>query len=117
MACEEILVHTHDAGTGLGASFSPDPQLAERLLPRLFPWLDPSAGPGSGRSAGPGAGPSGGPGSGRSAGPGPDPWATLLWANGRIDLPGRPHRASWRWRCAPLAEWNGRPPATAAPAL
>jgi hypothetical protein len=37
------------------------------------------------------------------SGPGPDPWATLLWANGRMDLPGGPRQASWRWHCAPLA--------------
>ena len=37
MACDEILVHTYDAGTGLEESFSLDPRLARRLLRRLFP--------------------------------------------------------------------------------
>jgi uncharacterized protein (TIGR03083 family) len=83
MGCDEILVHTRDAGTGLGAEFSPDPALAGRVLARLFPWYEPV----------------------------PDPWTALLHANGRIDLPGRertPER--WQWHCAPLAEWDGTVP-------
>jgi hypothetical protein len=40
--------------------FSPDPDIAGRVLGRLFPWHDP----------------------------GNDPWQTLLWANDRVDLPG-----------------------------
>jgi hypothetical protein len=39
-----------------------------------------------------------------------DPWQTLLWANGRIDLPGRRNQAAWAWHCAPIAEWDGTPP-------
>ncbi len=53
------------------------------------------------------------PGSGRVS----DQWATLLRANGRIDLPGWPRQGSWRWPCAPLADLNGQPPVTAPPAL
>lgn len=64
MACDEILVHTHDAGTGLEADFRPSAALAARVLTRLFPWHEP----------------------------GDDPWTTLLWANGRLDLPGAPGR-------------------------
>lgn len=83
MACDEILVHTRDAGTGLGAEFRPDQALAGAVLARLFPWYQPD----------------------------PDPWTALLHANGRIDLPGRPHQANrWRWHCAPLADWNGTEP-------
>jgi Mycothiol maleylpyruvate isomerase N-terminal domain len=82
MACDEILVHTRDAGTGLGESFRPDPGLAGLVLTRLFPWQDPV----------------------------PDPWAALLHANGRIELPGRPRRQSWTWHCAPLDEWDGAVP-------
>jgi hypothetical protein len=84
MACDELLVHTDDAARGLGRRFSPEPALAARTLARLFPWHE-----------------SGG-----------DPWQTLLWANGRVDLPGRPNQEGWQWHCAPLAEWNGKPPAS-----
>lgn len=83
ITCDEILVHTRDAGTGLGAAFVPDEKLAGRVLARLFPWYDPV----------------------------PDTWTALLHANGRIDLPGRgrpPKR--WQWHSAPLAEWDGTVP-------
>ncbi len=82
MACDEMLVHTDDAARGLGLRLEPDRDLAGRVLARLFTWHRPD----------------------------PDPWQTLLWANGRIDLPGRPSQANWRWHCAPLSEWDGRPP-------
>jgi hypothetical protein len=84
MACDEILVHTYDAGTGLKADFRPEAALAARVLARLFPWYEP----------------------------GDDPWITLLWANGRLDLPGAPRPRRWRWHCAPIAEWDGTVPAT-----
>jgi hypothetical protein len=41
-------------------------------------------------------------------------WTTLpalLWANGRVALPGHPRQARWRWHCAPLEEWDGVNPA------
>jgi uncharacterized protein (TIGR03083 family) len=82
MACDELLVHTYDAAQGLGLPFSADPTLAGRVLARLFPWHEI----------------------------GNDPWATLLWANGRIDLPGRPDQRGWQWHPAPLTEWTGRAP-------
>jgi uncharacterized protein (TIGR03083 family) len=81
MACDELLVHTDDAARGLGLRFSPDPDVTERVLRRLFPWHDP----------------------------GDDPWQTLLWANDRVDLPGRPSQKGWTWHCAPLADWDGKP--------
>ena len=81
MACDELLVHTDDAARGLGTRFAPETALAGRVLARLFPWHDPGA----------------------------DPWQTLLWAQGRIDLPGRPDQTGWIWHCAPLAEWDGLP--------
>ncbi|MDU0289419.1 maleylpyruvate isomerase N-terminal domain-containing protein [Saccharothrix longispora] len=74
MGCDEMLVHTHDAGRGLGAVFAPDPALPAAVLRRLFPDVPP----------------------------GDDPMAALLWANGRVPLGGRPRREEWRWRCAPL---------------
>ncbi|MFF7250091.1 maleylpyruvate isomerase N-terminal domain-containing protein [Embleya sp. NPDC008237] len=79
MACDEILVHTHDALRGLDAEFVPPAALARATVERLFPWAPAH----------------------------PDPWQTLLWANGRTDLPGHPHQTHWRWHCAPLAEWTG----------
>jgi uncharacterized protein (TIGR03083 family) len=83
MACDEILVHTRDAGTGLGAQFVPEAALAGAVLARLFPWYEPV----------------------------PDPWTALLHANGRIDLPGRPHQHErWRWHCVPLSGWDGTVP-------
>ncbi len=84
MACDEILVHGDDAARGLGVRFEPDRQLAARVVARLFPW--------------------------HSLGPDDDPWQTLLWANGRVDLEGRPHQGRWRWHCEPLSEWDGSAP-------
>lgn len=84
MGCDEILVHTRDAGTGLGADFVPDAKLAGRVLGRLFPWYEPV----------------------------PDPWTALLHANGRIELPDRPRQPKrWRWHSAPLTDWDGTVPA------
>jgi uncharacterized protein (TIGR03083 family) len=82
MACDELLIHGDDAARALGLGFAPDRELAARVLARLFPWHDA----------------------------GPDPWRTLLWANGRVDLPGLPGQQGWQWHCAPLADWNGAPP-------
>lgn len=84
MACDELLIHGDDAARGLHASFAPDPELAADVLARLYPW--------------------------HAAGAGDDPWRLLLWANGRIDLPGRTHQDGWRWHCEPLAEWDGTAP-------
>lgn len=82
MGCDELLVHTHDAAQGLGLDFTPDHDLAAQVLARLFPWAEA----------------------------GEDPWWTLLWANGRLDLPERPQQRGWQWHCAPLAEWDGTSP-------
>jgi hypothetical protein len=81
MACDELLVHTDDAARGLGLGFEPDRDRVARVLRRLFPWA-PTDG---------------------------DPWASLRWANGRIELHGRPRLQGWSWHCAPLDEWDGRP--------
>lgn len=82
MACDELLVHTRDAARALGEEFLAEGELAARVLSRLFPWHEPDG----------------------------DPWRHLLWANGRIELPGQPGQQGWQWHCAPLAEWNGSPP-------
>jgi uncharacterized protein (TIGR03083 family) len=87
MGCTEMLVHANDIARGLGLALAPPPDLAARVLGRLFPWAPQDA----------------------------DPWATLLWACGRAPLGDRPRQApDWYWHCAPLSEWDGqvrkRPP-------
>lgn len=82
MACDEMLIHTDDAARGLETRFAPPPDLADRVLRRLFPWVAP----------------------------GPDPWAQLRWANGRIELDGQDRLSGWAWHCAPLDEWDGTTP-------
>ncbi|MFI1198252.1 maleylpyruvate isomerase N-terminal domain-containing protein [Streptomyces sp. NPDC020883] len=69
MGIVETLVHTHDLAAGLGLDWEPPAEVCARVLARLFP--DVPAGPA--------------------------PWPTLLWATGRIALPGRPRRTDWRW--------------------
>lgn len=36
MSCDELLIHTDDAGRGLGLAFAPDPTLCAGVLARLF---------------------------------------------------------------------------------
>jgi hypothetical protein len=84
MACDELLIHGDDAARGQGMRLTPPPGLAARVLARLFPWHPADR----------------------------DPWDVLLWAKGRIDLPGLPKQREWRWHCAPLAEWDGHAPVT-----
>jgi uncharacterized protein (TIGR03083 family) len=85
MACDELLVHAADAAAGLGRSFRGDERMASEVLARLYPWHTVDG----------------------------DPWETLLWANGRVELPGRPFQTRWRWHCEPLSEWDGSAPAAA----
>jgi len=74
MACDELLIHGHDLAAGLGLGFDAPPGLPRRVLGRLFP----------------------------EAPSGADPWTTLLWANGRADLPGVARRGpDWTWQAAP----------------
>ncbi len=80
MGCDEILVHTYDAASGLAVAFEPSGDLCARVVTRLFPWAPADE----------------------------DPWTTLLWANGRVALGQRARlSADWYWHCAPLAEWDG----------
>ncbi|WP_200304081.1 GNAT family N-acetyltransferase [Streptomyces adelaidensis] len=96
MGVAEVLLHTYDIAEGLGtttgagpetgpevgtetgpglagatgAAYAPPPVgLCESVLARLFPHVRP----------------------------GDDPWATLLWATGRGELPGRAPVTEWRW--------------------
>lgn len=81
MACDEILVHGLEIAATVGATFQPDPDLVQRVVARLFPWT-PDVG---------------------------SPLDKLLWANGRLELPGHPRLDSfWYWWCRPLSEWDGR---------
>jgi hypothetical protein len=77
MGITELLVHGHDVAHGLGASFQVEPGLAGRVLARLFP---------------------------HAAVADDDPWQVLLWAHGRITLPGRPLIGDWTWAGAPEGE-------------
>jgi hypothetical protein len=85
MGCDEVLVHGFDLAAGLGRPGRPlaydvPAELAGRVVRRLFPWSPTDE----------------------------DPWATLLWANGRAALGARPPERHWLWHCAPLSEWDGR---------
>ena len=81
MGCIEALVHGHDIAQGLGLALEPPRQVCTRVLARLFPHAAADLAD-------------------------LDPWMALLWATGRIALPGRPRVAHWRWHGAPPAE-NG----------
>jgi hypothetical protein len=73
MGVVETLVHTSDLAGGLGLDWAPPAGLCARVLARLFPDAPRDT----------------------------DPWATLLWATGRGDLPGHPRLTDWRWYAAP----------------
>jgi Mycothiol maleylpyruvate isomerase N-terminal domain len=75
MGVVETLVHAHDAAQGLRVPWEPPADLCARVLSRLFPDV-PAVAP---------------------------PWATLLWATGRADLPERARRDEWRWYGEPRA--------------
>lgn len=77
MGLVETLMHVHDLAQGLGLSWTPPAGVCARALGRLLP----------------------------DAPEGGDPWAALLWATGRGDLPGRPRQTNWRWH-------NALPPET-----
>jgi uncharacterized protein (TIGR03083 family) len=81
MSCVELLVHTSDIAAGLGIDFAPPNELCERVVRRLFPWIDDM---------------------------GPDAFAVMRWTTGRITIDGREDvAADWYWQCAPLSEWDG----------
>jgi hypothetical protein len=81
MGCVEALVHGHDIAQGLGLALDPPRKVCSRVLARLFPHAVADLAD-------------------------LDPWMALLWATGRIALPGRPRVAHWRWHGAPPDE-NG----------
>ena len=82
MGCAELLLHAGDLAEDQRLDWTPPPGLAAATRARLFPWAPSDA----------------------------DPWTALRWATGRGELPGRAPVSSWRWHCAPLAEWDGTQP-------
>ncbi|RSN56223.1 hypothetical protein DMH01_30980 [Amycolatopsis sp. WAC 04182] len=77
MGCVEVLVHGEDMASGLDVTLDPPRDVCSRVLARMFPEVDVD---------------------------GVEPWTALLWATDRVELPGRPSRAGWQWRGAPLGE-------------
>nr|WP_296767303.1 maleylpyruvate isomerase N-terminal domain-containing protein [Rhodococcus sp. (in: high G+C Gram-positive bacteria)] len=75
MAAVELIVHGHDIFTGTTVDWAPDDELCRRVATRLFP--DVTIRREDSRST--------------------NGVSTLLWATGRISLPGRPKRTEWRW--------------------
>lgn len=76
MGVVEVLVHGEDIVRGLGIALDPPADVCARVLKRMFPEVSVDA----------------------------DPWTALLWATDRVELPGLPNQAGWRWRGAPLQD-------------
>jgi Mycothiol maleylpyruvate isomerase N-terminal domain len=79
MGCVEALVHGHDIAQGLSVELDAPRHVCARVLARLFPDAPAELA-------------------------GQDPWTVLLWATGRLGLPGHPRLDKWRWRGAPLGD-------------
>ena len=79
IGCHEALLHGNDIAQGFGLSLEPPRDVCRRVLARIFPLASAEL-------------------------PEADPWAALLWAGGRIDLPGHPKHPSWRPHPAPLTK-------------
>jgi hypothetical protein len=73
MGVAETLIHGHDAALGLGVPWQPPADLCARVLDRIFPDAPADS----------------------------LPWAALLWASGRAELPDRPRLDDWRWYSEP----------------
>lgn len=76
LGCNEALLHGNDIALGFGLSLEPPRDVCRRVFARLYP----------------------------QAPSGPidvDPWTSLLWIGGRIELPGHP-QPHWRPHPAPL---------------
>ena len=80
MGCDEVLVHGADIAAGVGVEVALPADVCDHVVRRLFPWAPTDA----------------------------DPWATLLWANGRASLDDLEPERKWLWHCAPLDEWDGK---------
>jgi hypothetical protein len=66
LGCNEALLHGNDIAQAFGLSLDPPRDLCRRVLARLYPHAAADVGD-------------------------VDPWTSLLWAGGRVELPGRPH--------------------------
>jgi len=69
----ELVLHTHDVASALGLAWTPPAGPVAVTFARLFPGV-PADG---------------------------DPWAAMLWATGRDDLPGRERVTEWRYAMEP----------------
>ena len=76
MGVLETLVHTYDVARGVHVPWQPPAAVCARALARLMPEVPLRAG---------------------DTGSDPAAWAAMLWATGRIALPGRPRPTHWRW--------------------
>ena len=79
MGCHEALLYGNDIAQGFGLGLEPPRDVCRRVLARIFPQATAELSEA-------------------------DPWAALLWAGGRIDLPGHPQHPSWRPHPAPLTK-------------
>jgi hypothetical protein len=77
LGCNEALLHGNDIARGFGRSINPPRDVCRRVLTRIFPHAPTDLADS-------------------------DPWTALLWAGGRIELPGHPQLPSWRSHPAPL---------------
>jgi hypothetical protein len=77
LGCYEALLHGNDIAQGFGLSLDPPRDVCRRVLARIFPHAPADLAA-------------------------PDPWTTLVWAGGRVELPGHPRPSSWRPHPAPL---------------
>ncbi|MFC9283131.1 hypothetical protein [Streptomyces collinus] len=73
MGLVELFAHADDLALGLGLDWKAPAAICARVLRRLFPEVPTAV----------------------------DPWATLLWATGRGELPGRERLTRWRWDSVP----------------
>lgn len=82
LACNELLVHTHDVASAHDEALTGDADLSQRLVVRLFPHDATRLGS-------------------------HEPWDVLLYANGRRALGALPRQATWRSRPAPHRRSEG----------
>ena len=71
------LVHGNDIAQGFGLSLDPPRDVCRRVLARIFPQAPSDLAES-------------------------EPWTALLWAAGRVDLPGHPQQPGRRPHPAPL---------------